>query len=93
MFGTLEEGLGMRRLLIVLVLVVAGIAGLGFYQGWWRLSTGGTDGKTNVPVTVDQEKIEQDKEKAKEKMKELEQKVKEKTNAATDAGKEGAARP
>ena len=83
----------MRRLLIVLVLVVAGVIGLGFYQGCWRLSTAGTDGKTNSPVTVDREKIEQDKEKAKEKVRELEQKVKEKTSAATDGGKEGAPRP
>jgi len=83
----------MRRLLIVLVLVVAGEAGLGFYQGWWRLSTGETDGNAKIPVRVDREKIEQDKEKAKEKLQEAEQKVKEKAKEATDAGKEGAARP
>jgi hypothetical protein len=83
----------MRRLLIVLVLVVAGVAGLGFYQGWWRLSTGETDGNAKIPVSVDREKIEQDKEKAKEKVQEVEQKVKEKVNAANDGSKEGAARP
>jgi hypothetical protein len=83
----------MRRLLIVLVLVVAAIVGLGFYQGWWRLSTGGTDGTANPSVTVNKEKIEQDKERAKEKVQELEQKVREKTNAGTDGSKEGAPRP
>jgi hypothetical protein len=83
----------MRRLLIVLVLVVAAIVGVGFYQGWWRLSTGGTDGKANPPVTVDKEKIEQDKERAKEKLQELEQKIREKTNAGSDGSKEGAPRP
>jgi hypothetical protein len=66
---------------LVLVLVVAGVAGLGFYQGWWRLSTGGTDGNAKFPVTVDKEKIEQDKEKAKEKVQELEQKAKEKATS------------
>jgi hypothetical protein len=27
----------MKRLLIVLVVLLAGVAGLGFYQGWWHL--------------------------------------------------------
>jgi hypothetical protein len=83
----------MKRLLIVLVLVVAGVIGLGFYQGWFRFTTGGTDGKVNIPITVDREKIEQDKEKVKEKVQDLEDKVKEKTKAATDGNKEGAPRP
>jgi hypothetical protein len=83
----------MRRLLIVLVLVLAGVVGLGFYQGWFRLSAGGTDGQPNVPVTVDKEKMERDKEKAKEKVQELERKVKEKANAGTDGSKEKAPRP
>jgi hypothetical protein len=81
----------MRRLLIVLVLIVAGVVGLGFYQGWFRLSAGGTDGKTNIPVTVDKEKFEQDKERAKEKVQDLEQKVREKTN--TGGNKEESPRP
>ena len=83
----------MRRLLIVFVLLVVGVVGLGFYQGWFRLSLGRTDGKTNITGTVDEEKIERDKEKAKEKVQELEQKVREKTKAATDTSKEAAPRP
>ncbi len=79
----------MRRLLIVLVLVVAGIAGLGFYQGWLRLATGEEGAKAGLPVTVDREKFEQDKVKVQEKLQELEQQVKEKVLAAPDAGKEG----
>jgi hypothetical protein len=71
----------MRRFLIVLVLVVAGVVGLGFYQGWFHLSTGGPDGKANLPVTVDKAKIDEDKEKAKEKVQELEQKAKEKVTS------------
>jgi hypothetical protein len=83
----------MRRLLIVLVLLAAGVAGLGFCRGWFHLSTGETDGKAGVTVTVDRQKIEQDTEKAKEKVQEVEQRVKEKVNAATDASKEGTRRP
>jgi hypothetical protein len=81
----------MRRLLIVLVLAVAGIVGLGFYQGWLRLATGEAGGKASLPVTVDWEKFEQDKVKAQEKVHELEQQVQEKVLAAPDAGKEGRA--
>jgi hypothetical protein len=78
----------MRRLLLVLVLIVAGVVGLGFYQGWFHLAKGGTDGKPNVSVTVDKEKIEQDKARAKDKVKSLEQKVGEKTNTGTKGSKE-----
>jgi hypothetical protein len=92
-FGCLEEGLGMRRLVILLVLVVAGIVILGFYQNWFHLSTSETDGKTNISVTVDREKMEQDKEKAKEKVQELKQKVRDKTNAGTDGSKEKGSQP
>lgn len=91
--GFTEEALSMRRLLIVLVVLVAGVAGLGFYQGWFRVSTGGTDGKPNATFTVDQDKIEADKEKAKEKLQGLEQKAKENTAAAAGHGKEEAPRP
>ena len=40
----------MNRFFIVLVLLVAGIIGVGFYRGWFQL-------------TVDHEKIQADKEK------------------------------
>jgi hypothetical protein len=68
----------MKRLLIVLLVLVAGVVGLGFYQGWFHLSTGGTDGKTDVKFTVDRDKIEADKEKAQKKVQEELQKAKEK---------------
>ena len=34
----------MKGLLIVLVLLAAAVVGLGFYLGWFHVSTGGTDG-------------------------------------------------
>jgi len=87
----------MKRLLMVLVLLVvvavAGIAGLGFYQGWFHVSTGGTDDKPNATITVDQNKIEADKKAAQEKLKDLGEKAKEKTNATTDKDKEQAPKP
>jgi hypothetical protein len=45
-------------LLIVLVPAVAGVVGLGFYLGWFRLPAGAPDGKANFAVTVDKAKID-----------------------------------
>jgi hypothetical protein len=75
----------MKRFLIVLVLLVAVVVGLGFYLGWWRLSTEGAPA-----VTVDQEKIKADGERAKKKAQELEQKAKEGAKGAADKEKEAA---
>ena len=82
----------MNRFLVVLVLLVAGVLGLAFCLGWFHLSTDRTDQKTNFTITVEQDKIQEDREKAKEKMQDLGQKVKEKVGTATDKGKEEAPR-
>jgi hypothetical protein len=78
----------MRRLLVVLVLLVVGIAGLGFYRGWFSLSTDSTDHKPSATITVDKDKIHADEEKAKEKVQGLGQKVKEKTGDPADKVKQ-----
>jgi hypothetical protein len=52
-----------------------------------------TDDKTNITLTADQEKIEEDKEKVIEKVKGVGEKVKEKTVVPTDKTKEESARP
>ena len=83
----------MKRLLcvlVVLVLLVAVGVGVGFYLGWFHVSTGGPDGRANPGLTVDKDKIEQDKEKAKDKLRELEEKGREKINPPTEKGKEAA---
>jgi len=51
----------MKNLAFVLLLVAAGISGIGIYRGWF---------------TVNQQKIEQDENTAKSELHELEQKVK-----------------
>jgi len=58
----------MRGLLFVLILIVGGVAGLGFYLGWFRFASASADGKTNITLTVDQNKIDADKKKAEEKV-------------------------
>ena len=54
----------MRGLLIVVVLLIVGIVGLGFYQGWFLVSSNrdSEDQKVNTTFTVDEEKIQEDKE-------------------------------
>ena len=58
----------MRTLLVVVVLLLVGIAGLGFYRGWFHLSTNSTDQKPSATITVDKDKIHADEEKAREKV-------------------------
>jgi hypothetical protein len=79
----------MKGILVVLVLLVAGTVGFGFYQGWFRVSTDNTDSKPSVTIEVDKDKIEADKEKVEG----LGQKVKEKAGGRTDTAKEQERRP
>jgi hypothetical protein len=89
-----EEGLRMKGLIIVVVVLVAIVVGVGFYREWFHISTGGgTDGTERPGITVDPAKIKADEEKAKEAAQDLEHKVKEKSTAATDKGKGETQRP
>ncbi len=81
----------MRRLLGVLVLLVAVAVGVGYYQGWFTFSRGGTDGKPNATITVDHEKIKSDAEKAKKKVQGFGQKAN--AGEGAGAGKEEAGKP
>ena len=57
----------MRTLMFVVVLLLVGIVGVGFYRGWFQVSTNNTDQKPSATVTVDKDKIHADEQKAKEK--------------------------
>jgi hypothetical protein len=56
------------RFLIVLLLIVAGVVGLGFYRGWFHLTSDRATDKSNVTLTVDKDKMQQDKQKAQDKV-------------------------
>jgi hypothetical protein len=79
----------MKKLLVVLVLLVVGAIGFGFYRGWFQLSKGGGDEKANPAITVDQEKINADTEKAREALK----KAKENVRGAPAKDQKEAAKP
>jgi hypothetical protein len=54
----------MKRILFVLVLLGAGVIGLGFYQGWFHIGSDTADGNSNVTLSVDTDKFQEDKNKA-----------------------------
>ena len=74
----------MRTLLVVAVLLLVGIAGLGFYQRWFRFSTEGTDQQPSVTITVDKDKIRADETLVTDKVQSLGEKAEEKTGDLTE---------
>jgi hypothetical protein len=68
----------MKALVFIVVLLLAGFVGLGFYRGWYHLSTDNTDSKGSTTFTVDKVKIHEDEQKAKEKVHGFGQEAKEK---------------
>ncbi len=52
------------RFLIVLVLIVVGVASVGFYRGWFRVTSDSSADRSTVTVSVDKDKIQEDKQKA-----------------------------
>ncbi|MCC7144857.1 MAG: hypothetical protein IT443_00270 [Phycisphaeraceae bacterium] len=53
-----------RSPVIVLALVMVCVVGLGFYRGWFSFSSTKTVETSNVTLTVDQDKMHQDKNQA-----------------------------
>ena len=75
----------MKRLVILLVFVIAGFAVLGFVRGWFHVAAQTEEAQSNVTVSVDKAKIQQDKDAATDKAKDLTQKTQDKTAAAIPA--------
>ncbi len=79
----------MKRLLVVLALLLAGIIGVGFVRGWFLLSTGDWDHRPQVTFSVDPDKIRQDGEEVKH----LGQKARESVGDRTDEAQGRGRRP
>ena len=68
----------MKKLSIVLFVIVLLVVGVGFYRGWFALSSGSPDAgsnKVDVNLTMDRDKIKEDAETVKKKATELTGKV------------------
>jgi len=83
----------MKRFVIFLVLVVACIAGLGFYRGWFNVTSDSGDDKRNVTFTADPTKIKEDEKKVVDKVQDLGHRVKDKDAAATNKSKDQTVTP
>lgn len=64
------------RLVLILVLILALIGVVGHYRGWFEFSSSGKDKRPGIAVSVDEDKIRQDKDKAVAKVESLGQKAK-----------------
>ena len=75
----------MKRLYLSLIALAIVVVGVGFYQGWFVLSSSrqAEDHKVGVNLTVDPDKMKEDAAKAKEKTTELTGKA---TSGAKDLG-------
>jgi uncharacterized protein (UPF0333 family) len=62
-------------MLLMLVLIVAVVAGLGFYMGWFHFSSGSDGMNAHVTVSVDKDQIQKDKNKALDKVETATQKA------------------
>ena len=83
----------MKALFGVLLLLLIGIAAVGFYQGWFHFSTNSTGQNSSATITVDKDKIQADEVKVKEKVGELGEKTKEKAGDRTNTVTEQERRP
>ena len=78
----------MKGFIMALVLIVVVIAGLGFYMGWWSLSSGNADSKTGITLTVDNDKIGADAKKLEQKVEGLGHQGNDKATEPTGQSKE-----
>jgi hypothetical protein len=76
----------MKKLLIVVVLLVAGIAGLGFYRGWFSVASDSAKAKSNITFSVDKDKVQKDEETVVEKVRDVGHQAQEKVEKVRDAG-------
>jgi hypothetical protein len=73
----------MKNLCTLVVLLVIGIGVLGYYRDWFQLSSDSTDKEATFHLTVDKEKLKEDKETAKQQLQEAGNVLKEKAKEVT----------
>jgi len=78
----------MRRFLIGLVVVVACVAGVGLYRGWFQVTSDSANDQRNVTFSADQNKIKEDENKVVQKVKSLENRVKDKSATPAEKSKD-----
>ena len=80
----------MSKFFGVLVLLVVAVGALAWYRQWFTVSTASESKNTDIHVTVDKDKIAEDKAKAKEKFEEIGDKIKSTTSGLSNKLKKSA---
>ncbi len=75
----------MRQFLFLLVVVVIGLGVVGYYRGWYEVSTTHSGDTTNVNIAVDKDKMRQDEQRLKEKVRGAVDRAKEKIEDSTSS--------
>ena len=58
--------------------------GVGYYRGWFQVSTGSTAGQSNATITVDRDKIQADQDKLKKQVQDVAKNVGDRTAKGKD---------
>jgi hypothetical protein len=83
----------MKALLILVVVVVAFVVALGFYQKWFTVTSKNADGESDITLKVNTDKFQEDKKTALEKVHKLEGQVKDKIAPSDEKKKDKVATP
>jgi hypothetical protein len=89
----LKEIAVVKNLVFVTVVLLVGIVALGFYRGWFRVSTDNADNRPSATITVDKDKIHADEEKAKNKVQGFGKDAKERIGGGAGKAKEPERQP
>lgn len=79
----------MQRLLFVLVLVAVGVVGLGFYREWFHVGSDKDDGKSNLTLSVDTDKIQEDRKTAVANVQDLGRQIQDRIAGPADKSMDG----
>ena len=79
--------------MLAVVLLAVGIAGVGYYRGWFAFSTKSADQMPSATITVDKNKFHEAEQKAKEEVQGAEQKAKEEFENLTGKAKQPQRQP
>lgn len=81
----------MNRIIIVLVLLGVCAVGLGFYRGWFRVGSDSADGTSHVTLSVDTDKLQQDRKTAVADVQDAGRKIKDKVAGPNEKSVNGTA--
>jgi hypothetical protein len=87
------KGFEMKRFSIALVLLVAGVAGVGLYRGWFQVTSEAATDQHKVTFSADSTKIKEDEKTVVQKVKNLGNQVEDKVDTPTETSKAETVQP